>query len=186
MFTQKLSDIFCFFDLDQISDMCNFGMSIGFLPLVRIVWIKQHLFWRFEEKSMHIWWSYFTKCTIFKFPKFHLYMHVSIVEFSLWQPIFEIVRWMWQKLLDKTLPQVFKPYKSYILTSRLHRASWVTWKGQVTCLCLLKNLARYSAFFDLDQISYVLFWCEHRVFGYQRANGNTNLETGTLRGSAQT
>ena len=82
MFTQKLSEMFCFFDLDQISDMCNFGVSLGFLPLIRIIWIKQHLFWRFEEKSMHIWWSYFTKCTIFKFPKFHLYMHVSIVELA--------------------------------------------------------------------------------------------------------
>ena len=40
MFTQKLSEIFCFFDLDQISDMCSFGVGIGFLPLVRIVWIK--------------------------------------------------------------------------------------------------------------------------------------------------
>ena len=30
MFTQKLSEIFCFFDLDQISDMCSFGVSIGF------------------------------------------------------------------------------------------------------------------------------------------------------------
>ena len=30
MFTQKLSDIFNFFNLDQISDMCSFGVSIGF------------------------------------------------------------------------------------------------------------------------------------------------------------
>ena len=30
MFTQKLSKIFCFFDLDQILDMCSFGVSIGF------------------------------------------------------------------------------------------------------------------------------------------------------------
>ena len=44
MFTQKLSEIFYFFDLDQISDMCSFGVSIGFLPLVRIVWIKECLF----------------------------------------------------------------------------------------------------------------------------------------------
>ena len=35
--------------------------------------------WR---KSVHIWWSYFTKCAIFKFPKFCLYMHVSIVELA--------------------------------------------------------------------------------------------------------
>ena len=82
MFTQKLSNIFHFFDLDQISDMCNFGVSIVFLPLIRIVWIKQRLFWRFEEKSVCIWWSYFTKCAIFKFPKFCLYMHVSIVELA--------------------------------------------------------------------------------------------------------
>ena len=82
MFTQKLSNIFHFFDLDQISDVCNFGVSTGFVPLIRIVWIKQHLFWRFEEKSMHIWWSYFTKCAIFKFPKFHLYMHVSGAELA--------------------------------------------------------------------------------------------------------
>ena len=40
MFTQKLSEIFYFFNLDQISDMCSFGVSIGFLPLIRIVWIK--------------------------------------------------------------------------------------------------------------------------------------------------
>ena len=32
MFTQKLSKIFCFFYLDQISDMCSFGVSIGFYP----------------------------------------------------------------------------------------------------------------------------------------------------------
>ena len=44
MFTQKLINIFCFFDSDEISDMCNFGVSIGFLPLVRIVWIKERLF----------------------------------------------------------------------------------------------------------------------------------------------
>ena len=30
MFTQKLSEIFYFLDLDQISDMCSFGVSIGF------------------------------------------------------------------------------------------------------------------------------------------------------------
>ena len=30
MFTQKLSEIFHFFDLDQISHMCSFGVSIGF------------------------------------------------------------------------------------------------------------------------------------------------------------
>ena len=82
MFTQKLSNIFCFFNLDQISDMCSFGVSTGFLPLIRIVWIKECLFWRFEEKSVHIWWSYVTKCAIFKFPKFHLYMDVSIVELA--------------------------------------------------------------------------------------------------------
>ena len=29
MFTQKLSDIFCFFNLNQILEMCNFGLSIG-------------------------------------------------------------------------------------------------------------------------------------------------------------
>ena len=44
MFTQKLSKIFHFSDLDQISDMCSFGVSIGFLPLIRIVWIKECLF----------------------------------------------------------------------------------------------------------------------------------------------
>ena len=55
MFTEKLSNIFHFFDLDQIPDMCNFGVSTVFVPLIRIVWIKQHLFWRFEEKSIHIW-----------------------------------------------------------------------------------------------------------------------------------
>ena len=71
-----------FFNSDQISDMCNFGVSIGIFPLIRIVWIKECLFWRFEEKSVHIWWSYVTKCTSLKFPKFHLYMHVSIVELA--------------------------------------------------------------------------------------------------------
>ena len=30
MFIEKLSKIFHFFDLDQISDMCSFGVSIGF------------------------------------------------------------------------------------------------------------------------------------------------------------
>ena len=49
MITQKLSEIFHFFDSDQISDMCSFGVSIGFLPLIRIIWIKECLFWRFEE-----------------------------------------------------------------------------------------------------------------------------------------
>ena len=82
MFTQKLSDIFCFFDLDQISDMCSFGVSIGFLPLIRIVWIKETSVLKVWRKSVHIWWSYFTKCAIFKFPKFHLYTHVSIVELA--------------------------------------------------------------------------------------------------------
>ena len=82
MITQKLSKIFHSLDLDQISDICSFGVSIGFLPLIRIIWIKECLFWRFEEKSVHIWWSYVTKCTSLKFPKFHLYMHVSIVELA--------------------------------------------------------------------------------------------------------
>ena len=117
MFTQKLSNIFHFFDLDQISDMCNFGVSIGFVPLIRIVWIKECLFWRFEEKSKHIWWSYFTKCTIFKFPKFHLYMDVSIVELACDT---QELSHGWHKLLDKTSLWAFKPYKSYILTSQLH------------------------------------------------------------------
>ena len=35
--------------------------------------------WR---KSVHIWWSYVTKCAILKFPNFHLYMHVSIIELA--------------------------------------------------------------------------------------------------------
>ena len=36
--------------------------------------------WR---KSVHIWWSYVTKHVQFSnFPKFHLYMHVSIVELA--------------------------------------------------------------------------------------------------------
>ena len=35
MFTQKLSEIFCFFNLDQISDMCSFGVSIGFFGYQR-------------------------------------------------------------------------------------------------------------------------------------------------------
>ena len=36
MFTQKLSNIFHFFDLDQISDMCSFDVSIGFLPSLEL------------------------------------------------------------------------------------------------------------------------------------------------------
>ena len=57
-------------------------VTIGFLPLIRIICIKECLFWRFEENPMHFWWSFVTKHAIFKFPNFHLYMHVSIVELA--------------------------------------------------------------------------------------------------------
>ena len=106
MFTQKLSNIFYFFNLDWISDMCNFGVSIGFLPLVRIVWIKQCLFWRFEEKIHAHLMKLFHKMYNFQISKIFFVHACQCCWVSQWQPIFKIVRWMWQKLLDKMSLQV--------------------------------------------------------------------------------
>ena len=112
--------------------MCSFGMSIGFLPLIRII-LKV---WR---KSVHIWWSYFTKRAIFKFPKFHLYMHLSIVELACDNQFLKLSHGCDRSYWTKCCYKLSNHIKLYILTSRLCQASQVARKWQVTCLCLLKN-----------------------------------------------
>ena len=159
MFTQKLSNIFHFFDLDQIPDMCNFGVSTGILPLIKIVWIKQHLFWRFEEKSKHMWWSYFTKCTIFKFPKFHLYMDVSIVEIACDNQFLK---------LSHGCDTSYWTNHRYELSNHINHIFWHHMVVSGIASCHMKTMGhmamftqklseifhlRYSDFFNLDQIS---------------------------------
>ena len=56
---------------------------------------------------------------IFKFPKFHLYMDVSIVELACDNQFLKLSDEHGHKLLDKMLLWAFKPYKLYILTSQL-------------------------------------------------------------------
>ena len=146
MFTQKLSNIFHFFDSDQISDMCNFGVSIGFYPLLDIVWIKQCLFWRFEWKFHAHLMKLFHKMYkwIFKFPKF-LFVHVPFQHcwVGLWQPIFKIVHRYWNvtEVIGQNSYWAFKPYKSYILhiMVEIRHRDELCGNQQVTCLCLLKN-----------------------------------------------
>ena len=138
MFTQKLSEIFCFFNLDQISDVCNFGVSIGFVPLIRIVWIKNVCSEGLKKICAHLMKLCHKMCN-FQISKISFVHACQCCWVSLWQPIFEIVTWMWHKLLDKTSLWAFKPYKSYILTSWLCQALQVAQKRWVKCLCLLKN-----------------------------------------------